>query len=411
MEGDLQGVIKRKKRLVLSDKQEEEIRALYEKYKDNPNCNLLIAEALDPEGNISLAQVSRKCKKLGLQLPSKKSSNMAHLSNDNDQDKEARLEIHSSLQDLNHTGRPSYLGRPMQARKRVQAMDEKQEQKIRSLFEHFKDHKRCSHMIAKELNPDGVITAAQVSRKLKKLGLHTSRMRGEVSRQNKDEAFTDGEDDSDNLTLSLVRKRSKNKLGASSDKELGNSVSDVQSPGTNLDDEQVLGSVLKKIKRVRTDLEDRFADASTNQEDNAGEDTSNQNAQSLEERDESEEAMDVNVDVQKLKSPRNNSAHQATRSSDWGEGGDQQKYEELSDLQNGASNSGSPSSGPEIDAAPNTSWDQRGFVPDDNVDTVQYVPKYSELEDSGDEQAPSASPESSLKRRKLRIVMDFDDEE
>lgn len=85
---------------------------VFYRYKDNLNCNQLIAEALDPDGNISPAQVSRKCKKLGLQLPSKRSSNMAHLSNDNDQDKEGRSEIDISLQDLNHADGPSYLGRP-----------------------------------------------------------------------------------------------------------------------------------------------------------------------------------------------------------------------------------------------------------------------------------------------------------
>lgn len=62
-------------------------------------------------------------------------------------------------------------------------------------------------MIAKEMDPNGALTAAQVSRKLKKLGLQTSRMRSEVNKQKKDDASTDGEDDSDNQTLSLVRKR------------------------------------------------------------------------------------------------------------------------------------------------------------------------------------------------------------
>lgn len=62
-------------------------------------------------------------------------------------------------------------------------------------------------MIAKELDPDGVVTAAQVSRKLKKLGLRTSRMKSEVNKEKMDEASTDGDDDSDNLTLSAVRKR------------------------------------------------------------------------------------------------------------------------------------------------------------------------------------------------------------
>ncbi|XP_021726776.1 LOW QUALITY PROTEIN: protein timeless homolog [Chenopodium quinoa] len=409
LKSDFQGDVNRKRRLVLSDKLEGEIRGLYEKYKDNLNCTQLIAEALDPNGNVSPAQVSRKCKKLGLQLPSKKSS-MAHLFNDNDQDKEGRPEIDSTLQDLNHADGPSYLGRPMQARKRVRAMDEKQELKIRSLFEHFKDHKRCSHMIAKEIDPDGAVTAAQVSRKLKKLGLRTSRMKGEVNRQKMDEASTDGEDDIDDLTLSAVRKRSKNKVDASSDKELGSLKYNVQSPGSTSDDEQVLGSILKKrkMKRVQAEPEDKFASASTNQEDMAGEDSSNQVAQSLEERDEIGEDMDVNVGVN---IPHSSSAHQAIRSSDWSEGGNQQKYDELSESGIGASNHGFPGSDPEKEAAPDTSNDKRGHALDEDVKTIQNVLNYSELEDSGDELAPSASPESSVKRRRLRVVMDFDDDD
>uniref|UniRef100_A0A803M022 Timeless N-terminal domain-containing protein n=1 Tax=Chenopodium quinoa TaxID=63459 RepID=A0A803M022_CHEQI len=394
LESDFQGDVNRKKRLVLSDKLEEEIRSLYEKYKDNLNCTQLIAEALDPNGNVSPAQVSRKCKKLGLQLPSKKSS-MAHLSNDNDQDKEGRPEIDSTLQDLTHADGPSYLGKPMQARKRVRAMDEKQELKIRSLFEHFKDHKRCSHMIAKELDPDGAVTAAQVSRKLKKLGLRTSRMKGEVNRQKMDEASTDGEDDIDDLTLSAVRKRSKNRVDASSEKELGNLKYNVQSPGSTSDDEQVLGSILKKrkMKRVQAEPEDKFASASTNQEDIAGEDSSNQVPQSLEERDEIGEAVDVNVGVKRLNIPHSSSAHQAVRSSDWGEGGNQQKYDDLSESGIGTSNHGFSGSNPENEATPDTSNDKRGLMLDEDVKTIQNVLNYSELEDSGDELAPSASPE------------------
>ena len=36
----------------------------------------------------------------------------------------------------------------------------------------FKGHKRCAHMIASSLAGDDTLTAAQVSRKLKQLGLH-----------------------------------------------------------------------------------------------------------------------------------------------------------------------------------------------------------------------------------------------
>lgn len=38
-------------------------------------------------------------------------------------------------------------------------------------FCRFKDHRRCSYMIANALDEDGKFTPAQVSRKLKQLGL------------------------------------------------------------------------------------------------------------------------------------------------------------------------------------------------------------------------------------------------
>lgn len=40
-----------------------------------------------------------------------------------------------------------------------------------SYFCRFKDHRRCSYMIANALDVDGKFTPAQVSRKLKQLGL------------------------------------------------------------------------------------------------------------------------------------------------------------------------------------------------------------------------------------------------
>lgn len=42
------------------------------RYKDDQHCSLLIAEAIDPDGNISSQQVSNKLKQLGLIAASKK---------------------------------------------------------------------------------------------------------------------------------------------------------------------------------------------------------------------------------------------------------------------------------------------------------------------------------------------------
>lgn len=49
--------------------------------------------------------------------------------------------------------------------------NDEQEAQIKELFEQYKGIRRCSHMIAEALHADGKISAAQVSRKLKQLGL------------------------------------------------------------------------------------------------------------------------------------------------------------------------------------------------------------------------------------------------
>nr|CAB3464414.1 unnamed protein product [Digitaria exilis] len=59
-------VPKRRGRSIFTEEQERLIRDLYEKYKDDRKCSHLIAEALDPTGKISSAQVSRKLTRLGL---------------------------------------------------------------------------------------------------------------------------------------------------------------------------------------------------------------------------------------------------------------------------------------------------------------------------------------------------------
>ena len=72
---------------------------------------------------------------------------------------------------------------------------------------------------------------------------------------------------------------------------------------------------------------------------------------------------------------------------------------------------GSPGSGAKNDVILDNGHKLRSLALDDDADTLQHELNYSELEDSGDEQAPRTSPENSQKRRKLRIVMDFDDDE
>ncbi|KAF6997707.1 hypothetical protein CFC21_013904 [Triticum aestivum] len=59
-------VPKRRGRSIFNEEQEKLIRDLHEKYKDDRKCSHLIAEALDPSGKVSSAQISRKLTQLGL---------------------------------------------------------------------------------------------------------------------------------------------------------------------------------------------------------------------------------------------------------------------------------------------------------------------------------------------------------
>ncbi|KAJ6340542.1 hypothetical protein OIU77_008329 [Salix suchowensis] len=85
---------------------------------------------------------------------------------------------------------------------------------IKALFEQFKDHRRCSYMIANALGSDNSFTAAQVSRKLKQLGLRAPRQKhSDTDIHLRDEELNDFSvgQDSDDETLLSLKNRSKNK--------------------------------------------------------------------------------------------------------------------------------------------------------------------------------------------------------
>ncbi|KAH0460279.1 hypothetical protein IEQ34_010942 [Dendrobium chrysotoxum] len=114
------------------------INELYEKYKNERQCSRLIAAALDPDGKISPIYISRKLKQLGLMVVPKKKLVKAN----------APFPVNSD---------PTVSGA---------ALENALSPKIS-----FKSHKKRNVMIANTLNPDKKFTAAQVSRKLKQLGL------------------------------------------------------------------------------------------------------------------------------------------------------------------------------------------------------------------------------------------------
>ncbi|PON58258.1 Timeless protein [Parasponia andersonii] len=213
-------VAKTKKRNVLGSDFDEKMRDLYEKFKDSRNCSRLIAEDLDPDGKISSFQVSKKLKELGLKCALRKRIRHTDEPNSFDPNKldgeERVVETIDTLHNSNELEQ-SLFCQPMHARKRVRAFNEDEEANIRSLYERFKDHKRCSYMIASALNPDSNLTATQVSRKLKQLGLYIPQQRRSQKNMHLRHGDLNGSStdkvnysESDDETLLSLMKRSKN---------------------------------------------------------------------------------------------------------------------------------------------------------------------------------------------------------
>ncbi|XP_057480402.1 uncharacterized protein LOC130767528 [Actinidia eriantha] len=235
-----EGVLKRRKSLVLNEDLEGKIKGLYEKYKNNRHCSRLIAEGLDPDGKVSPVQVSNKLRQFGLRVPSKKRMTQPG-------EVEGASGSESNLPNKHELKESSVLRQTLHTRKRVRAFSKDQEMTIRALFEQFKDHKRCSHMIANALDADGIFTAAQVSRKLKQLGLRVpqqKRSEGNIHLRDVDliNSSAESSEDSDNETLISLIKRSKKKE-IESDVEVANkNVKEKLSEDNS--DEELLGSVL-----------------------------------------------------------------------------------------------------------------------------------------------------------------------
>ncbi|XP_021295364.1 protein timeless homolog isoform X3 [Herrania umbratica] len=210
------------------------------KFKDHPNCIRLIAESLGPDGGILPAQVSNKLKQLGLKVAPKKRI----WGSDQQGDK-------STLHDSNDLEGSSQR-QPLNTRKRVRAFSKDQEAMIKDLFEQYKDHRRCSYMIANALDADNMFTAAQVSRKLKQLGLHVPRQkRSEDNMHLRDEELNDLSADetcdSDNETLLSFRNRNKDKDRLFSQEFPAQNVEGRISDDT---DDETLSSVLKKTRKL-----------------------------------------------------------------------------------------------------------------------------------------------------------------
>ncbi|XP_042394295.1 protein timeless homolog [Zingiber officinale] len=234
----------------IDQEQENTIRNLYDKYKGDKRCSHLIAEALNPEGNITPVQVNRKLKQLGLHtLKKKKLSGVnAFITAGEDPTEEAKE-------------KKSYQGAALRKRKRVQTFSKDQELKIKILFERFKHHKKCSHMIAEALDADKTYSAIQITRKLKQLGLVAPKKIGssETINQARDE---DNGSDEEKETLLSIKQRSltkKSKLSTNEETthESGSLLHKVTPDGQD-SDEETLASLLKN--RVPRQLEEALED-------------------------------------------------------------------------------------------------------------------------------------------------------
>ncbi|OMO53292.1 Timeless protein [Corchorus capsularis] len=212
MESESEKIYVRKRKLVLNDEMETKLRELYDKFKDYPNCSRLIAESLDPDGGISPAQVSNKLKQLGLKIAPRKRIRADVRSFNAGADQEGGESALCDSNDLDGSSQRQ----PLNTRKRVCAFSKDQEAMIKNLFEQFKDHRRCSYMIATALDADNMFTAAQVSRKLKQLGLRIPQQkRSDGKAHLRDEQLNDlsahESHDSEDETLISFRNRNKDK--------------------------------------------------------------------------------------------------------------------------------------------------------------------------------------------------------
>ncbi|KAI5347141.1 hypothetical protein L3X38_015020 [Prunus dulcis] len=357
IENETEKVSRKNKRLVIGAELEMKIKDLYEKFKDDQNCSHLIAKALDPDGRVSPAQISNKLKQLGLKVVRRKRLRHAQESvstgpSQIDGDGRVVKAINSHCESNSQ---------PLHTRKRVHAFSEDQETNIRSLYEQLKDHKRCSHMIANAMDGDGKFTASQVSRKLKQLGLYIPRKKRSAAGMLRDEDLNDSntnkEHDSDDDTLLSLMKRGKKDRSRFSEELLeqttGRKVSEDDS------DDEILSSVLKKTRRPLS------------------------------------KPMDLNSAAISIRGTSSSNALE-----DGVDEGSAFKHVSPNGMAEAEVRGTGTGTGNPLDAGPVK-----------NLEDLQHEQMDNDLADSGDEMAYGAFPESSVSRRKLRMVLEDEDDD
>ncbi|XP_015878277.3 uncharacterized protein LOC107414639 [Ziziphus jujuba] len=363
MDHEPEMVTKKKRRLVLGSELDGKIKHLYYKFKNEQNCIRLIAKEVDPDGKVSPAQISNRLKQLGLKPATRK--RMRH-TDEPDADERAEKAVHSN--DLEE----SLSSRPVNGRKRIRASGEAEEAKIRALYEQFKDHMKCNHMIANALDEDGKFTASQVSRKLKQLGLRVPRQKKlETSIQLRDEDLNDfsmdkSNESDDETLLSLINRRKK--------REDSNREVEEQTAREDDSDDKILSSVLKSLSKSK-DAKHKAVSTQGTVNDN---DFKNGSRDVVEERDVSK----------------------------------QSRVLERAEIGEGiAFNHISPNDSREAEVTGNGSGSTLGDLPVNNLYDLPHQQVDDELADFEDEVDYSGVSNSTASRRKLRMVLDVDDDD
>ncbi|BFI31474.1 hypothetical protein AXG93_4530s1190 [Marchantia polymorpha subsp. ruderalis] len=146
----------------LSESQEAQIKELFFKFKDKHDYASLIAHEVDSSSGITVEQVKRKLRDLGLLEHKGKRRRPSDAQETNQYQKRGRIE----------SGKPkrkSSNGVGSRKRNKSSLFTELQDEELKVLFERHCTSRQCSRTIAESFG--GQFTPAQVSRRLRSLGL------------------------------------------------------------------------------------------------------------------------------------------------------------------------------------------------------------------------------------------------
>ncbi|KAM5557504.1 hypothetical protein ABKV19_024732 [Rosa sericea] len=265
-------------------------------------------------------------------------------------------------------------------KKRVRGLSEEQEARIRSLYDQFKDHKSCNHMIANAMDADDQLTAPQVTRKLKQLGLYIPwKKRSGANMLMRDQDLNDSNNanaSDDETLLSLMNRGKKDNIRISEVPEqiTGREVAEDES------DDEMLSSVLKKAKGSLSKLKGQNLTAISIQGTARG------------------NALENKVEEAVVSSGRD--VNEQSSGSGHAEIHDADTFNHASPIGTAQAEVTSTGSGNLLDATPVK-----------NVEDLQHQKIGIDMEDSGDEATHSALTQGGASRRKMRMMVLEDEDD